>query len=209
MISPEEISALLQVIIVDLVLAGDNAIVVGMVVAGLPKHLRPKAMFIGIAVAALMRIGLAVFTLRLLEIIGLMLAGGLLLLWVCWKLWREIQLQRKLQKEKQHKTANSESASSKSMGQAIFQIVLADISMSLDNVLAVAGVARQHTWVLIVGLTLSVAFMAFAATIISRLLQRHHWIAYVGLAVIFYVSCAMIWDGAQDVIEASNGLFKG
>ena len=209
MISPEEISALLQVIVVDLVLAGDNAIVVGMVVAGLPKHQRPKAMFIGIAAAALMRIGLAVFTLRLLEIIGLMLAGGLLLLWVCWKLWREIQEQRRLREQERHESKTSEPAASKSMGQAIFQIVLADISMSLDNVLAVAGVARQHTWVLIVGLTLSVAFMAFAATIISKLLQRHHWIAYIGLAVILYVSCVMIWDGAHHVLEASNGLFSG
>lgn len=208
MISPEEISALLQVIVVDLVLAGDNAIVVGMVVAGLPKHQRPKAMLIGIAAAALMRIGLAVFTLRLLEIIGLMLAGGLLLLWVCWKLWREIQEQRRLRKNQGTDRSDTESAPSKSMGQAIFQIVLADISMSLDNVLAVAGVARHHTWVLIVGLTLSVAFMAFAATVISKLLQRHHWIAYIGLALIFYVSCAMIWDGAHDVIEASHGLLR-
>jgi len=208
MISPEEISALVQVIIVDLVLAGDNAIVVGMVVASLPKHQRPKAMLIGIGAAALMRIGLAVFTLQLLEIIGLMLAGGLLLLWVCWKLWREIQAQRQLRKDQGTDVPDAESAPSKSMGQAIFQIVLADISMSLDNVLAVAGVARHHTWVLVVGLTLSVAFMLFAATIISKLLQRHHWIAYIGLAVIFYVSCAMIWDGAHDVIEASHGLLR-
>ena len=209
MISPAEISALLQVIVVDLVLAGDNAIVVGLVVAGLPKHQRPMAMFIGIAAAAVMRIGLAVFTLQLLEVIGLMLAGGLLLLWVCWKLWREIQNQRRLQREEKDAGDDSESASPKSMGQAIFQIVLADISMSLDNVLAVAGVARDHTWVLIVGLTLSVAFMAIAATVISKLLQKYHWIAYIGLVVILYVSFAMIWDGAQDVIEASNGLLNG
>ena len=211
MISPSELSALLQVILVDLVLAGDNAIVVGMVAAGLPPGLRGRVIMIGIVAATLLRVTFALVTAQLLQIIGLLLAGGLLLLWVCWKLWREIQSQRReraavaeLEAAGTADVHREAKAPPKSFGQAVVQIVIADVSMSLDNVLAVAGAAREHTWVLVVGLALSVAFMAVAATFIARLLQRHHWIAYIGLVVILYIAGSMIWDGAIEVMEAAE-----
>ena len=206
MISAAEISALLQVIMVDLVLAGDNAIVVGLVAAGLPAEQRKKVIFIGIVGAALMRIAFAAVTVQLLQIIGLILAGGLLLLWVAWKLWRELQLQRVQQLGQEAAVVEGAQPAvqqHKTMGQAVWQIILADVSMSLDNVLAVAGIARDHPVILIIGLALSVAFMAVAATFIARLLNRHHWIAYVGLLVIVYVACQMIWDGSQQILEAA------
>lgn len=206
-VSLSELSALAQVIMVDLVLAGDNAIVVGIVAAGLPADQRPRVIFIGIVAATLMRVAFAVVTVQLLQIIGLMLAGGLLLLWVCWKLWRELRAQRKADNDSAaHEPATLDER--KTVRQAVFQIVIADLSMSLDNVLAVAGIARSHTWVLVVGLALSVAFMALAATVIAKLLTKHPWIAYVGLAIIFYVACSMIWEGSIAVVnnvEASSG----
>ncbi len=217
-----EISAFLQVIMVDLVLAGDNAIVVGMVAAGLPREKRARVIFLGIVAATVMRVGFAVVTTQLLQIIGLTLAGGLLLLWVCWKLWREVEVQRK---EDKAAAAEREGLSGlalanvpkerlpkappKSMRQAVIQIVLADLSMSLDNVLAVAGVAIDHPWVLVFGLALSVALMGAAATVIAKLLKRWHWLVYVGLAIIFYVACHMIWKGSIAVLRATEaaGLF--
>ncbi len=180
-------------------LAGDNAIVIGMVAAGLPAADRKKVIFAGIVAATVMRIMFAAVTVQLLQIVGLVLAGGLLLLWVCWKLWREIQEQRKHHKALTEAPASVEVKPTKTMRQAVVQIVIADLSMSLDNVLAVAGIARDHVWVLVFGLALSVALMGFAATWIARLLERHHWIAYVGLAVIFYVAVSMIFDGVHDV----------
>jgi len=205
MIGLSEISALLQVVVVDLVLAGDNAIVVGMVAAGLPRAQRAKVIFIGIVAATVLRVVFAVVTSQLLQIIGLTLAGGILLLWVCWKLWRELR-----QKPAQDAGVDDPKAGdsverppTKTFRQAVTQIVLADVSMSLDNVLAVAGVARDHTWVLVVGLVLSVAFMGAAAALIAGLLKRFHWIAYVGLAIIFYVACRMIWDGTHEVVKAT------
>jgi len=211
----------LQVIFVDLVLAGDNAIVVGMVASGLPAADRRQVILIGIAAATAMRILFAVVTVQLMKIVGLVLAGGLLLLWVCWKLWREIEDRRKESAAAQavaeaslgedaDEEAGSQSDSSfegprrKSLHQAVTQIVIADLSMSLDNVLAVAGIAREHTWILITGLVFSVAFMGLAAAYIARLLERHHWIAYFGLAVIFYVAVEMIAGGAQDVVFMSQ-----
>ena len=219
-ISIAELSALLQVIFVDLILAGDNAIVVGMVASGLPAADRRRVIIIGIAAATVMRIVFAVVTVQLMKIVGIVLAGGLLLLWVCWKLWREIEQRRKQRvatKAILEATADegvdadpgllTESASAapprKRFRQAIVQIVIADLSMSLDNVLAVAGIAREHTWILVTGLVFSVAFMGLAATYIARLLDRHHWIAYIGLAVIFYVAIEMIAAGAQDVAFVS------
>lgn len=213
-----EVSAFLQVIMVDLVLAGDNAIVVGMVAAGLPKEQRARVIVLGIAAATVMRVGFAVVTTQLLQIIGLTLAGGLLLLWVCWKLWREVETQRKVEKAAAsasdgdgHGLALANvpkerlpSAPPKTMRQAIIQIVLADLSMSLDNVLAVAGVAMDHPWVLVFGLVLSVALMGAAATVIARLLKRWHWLVYVGLITIFYVACRMIWEGSIAVLEATD-----
>ena len=191
----EALNAFLQVLAVDLVLAGDNAIVVGLVAAGLPAHQRTKVILIGIIAATLMRIGFALITVQLLQIIGLVLAGGILLLWVCWKLWREL---KESAAQEAGKTENHEP---KTFGQAVFQIVLADVSMSLDNVLAVAGIARDHPNVLIFGLALSVALMAFGATLIAKLLEKHKWIAYVGLLIILYVALVMIWEGTHEVAQ--------
>ncbi|HTO84530.1 MAG TPA: YjbE family putative metal transport protein [Methylomirabilota bacterium] len=206
MIGFSEISALLQVVMVDLVLAGDNAIVVGMVAAGLPRAQRGKVIFIGIVAATLLRVVFAVVTSQLLQIIGLTLAGGILLLWVCWKLWRELRQKPAPDADVDDAKAGEsvEPPATKTFRQAVTQIVLADVSMSLDNVLAVAGVARDHTWVLVVGLVLSVAFMGAAAALIAGLLKRFHWIAYVGLAIIFYVACHMIWDGSLHVLTAAD-----
>lgn len=188
-------------------LAGDNAIVVGMAAAGLPAPNRRKVILAGIIAATVMRILFALVTVQLLQIVGLVLAGGLLLLWVCWKLWREIrERHRAAAAATGEGTGGGEPRPPKTMRQAIVQIVVADVSMSLDNVLAVAGVARDHTWILVIGLVLSVAFMGIAAAGIARLLERHPWIAYLGLAVIFYVATAMIVDGFQDLSHlAGNG----
>jgi YjbE family integral membrane protein len=209
-ISLSELQALLNVIIVDLVLAGDNAIVVGIAVAGLPAHQRWRVMVFGIAAATLLRIVFASVTVQLLQIIGLLLAGGLLLLWVCWKLWRELRDGRLVDmgahapREVTDEIAPAASPPPKTMKQAVMQIIVADVSMSLDNVLAVAGAAREHAWVLVFGLVLSVAFMGLAAGVIARLLGRYHWIAYVGLAIILYVALRMIVEGTFDVVEATR-----
>jgi YjbE family integral membrane protein len=212
-ISTAELVALAQVVLVDLVLAGDNAIVVGIAVAGLPSAHRLRVMMLGIAAATLLRIVFASFTVQLLQIIGLLLAGGLLLLWVCWKLWRELRSGRLIELPAGHEPREVSAdepgavlpkvAPPKTMRQAVMQIIVADVSMSLDNVLAVAGVAREHAWVLIFGLVLSVAFMGLAAAVIARLLSRYHWIAYVGLAIIFYVALRMIYDGALELLQAA------
>jgi YjbE family integral membrane protein len=212
-ISTAELVALAQVILVDLVLAGDNAIVVGIAVAGLPVQQRWRVMVLGIAAATLLRIVFASFTVQLLQIIGLLLAGGLLLLWVCWKLWRELRSGRLIDVSHGHaprevidqadEAPGATSPPTKTMRQAVTQIIVADVSMSLDNVLAVAGVAREHAWVLVFGLVLSVAFMGLAAAVIARLLSRFHWIAYVGLAIILYVALRMIYDGAVELLAAA------
>lgn len=207
-VSWNELTALMSVIVIDLALAGDNAIIVGMAAAGLRPDLRMRAIVIGIAAATVMRIAFASVTVQLLEIVGLLAAGGLLLLWVSWKLWRE------LREGATHAEAAGEAALEgepvplgpvKTLRQAIIQILVADLTMSLDNVLAVAGAAREHEWVLVVGLALSVAFMGLAASVVARLLLRHRWIAYVGLALIVYVAISMIWDGTAEILVAVNG----
>ncbi len=187
-----------------------------MVAAGLPAADRRRVIIIGIAAATVMRILFAAATVQLMQVVGLVIAGGLLLLWVSWKLWREIEERRKeaaaakavaeatlMATPDEGSEASTESATEApprtSLRQAVVQIVIADLSMSLDNVLAVAGIARAHTWILVTGLVFSVAFMGLAAAYIARLLERHHWIAYIGLAVIFYVAIEMIVGGAQDV----------
>ena len=197
MLFSSEIHALLQVIVVDLVLAGDNAIIVGLVAASVPVEQRKKVILIGILAATVLRILFSFVAVQLLAVTGLIFAGGLLLLWVGWKLWREVEQARK--KAGIDETASKAVPHPKTFRGAVIQIVLADVSMSLDNVLAVAGAARHHTWVLIVGLFLSVALMAVASTYIADLLKRYHWIAYVGLLVIFYIAGAMIWEGAQQL----------
>ncbi len=206
-ISAEALSALLQVIMIDLVLAGDNAIVIGLAAAGLPKAQRTKAILVGIIAATVLRIGFALATTQLLQIVGLLLAGGVLLLWVCWKMWRELRSSHSHEHEAEEALHEAEGADGgaaggaprKTFAQAAWQIVLADVSMSLDNVLAVAGAAHEHPSVLIFGLVLSVALMGVAASFIARLLNKHRWIAYVGLLVILYVSLEMIWRGAHEV----------
>lgn len=200
-----DIAALLTVIAIDVALAGDNALVVGMAAAGLPKALRQRAIVLGIAAAAVLRIVFAGLAQHLMQIVGMTIAGGILLLWVSWKLWREIRAQQS-EAQAAAALANGEEHPAgkvtKTLRQAIIQIFLADLSMSLDNVLAVAGAARDKVWVLVIGLGFSVILMAFAASIIARVIHRHRWIAYVGLVIILYVALAMIWDGTHTVIRA-------
>ena len=207
-VTPEVLTALLQVIMIDLVLAGDNAIVIGLAAAGLPAEKRSKAILIGIVAATLLRIAFASVTTQLLQIVGLVLAGGILLLWVCWKMWRELRTLHSVEAvavdslnfEVHASGTVAARGSQKTFAQAALQIVVADVSMSLDNVLAVAGAARDHMYVLIFGLVLSVALMGVAASFIARLLQHHRWIAYVGLAVILYVALDMIYRGSHELI---------
>ncbi len=184
-----ELAALGQVLLVDITLAGDNAVVVGLAVAGLPRPQQRPAILLGIGAATVLRIVLGALTLQLLAIIGLLLAGGILLLWVAYKMYRELR-----RTPSAHGTAPA-----KSLRAAMLQIVLADLSMSLDNVLAVAGAADGHTWVLIVGLAISVVLMGLAASAVARLLERHRWIAWIGLLVVLGIALKLIWLGGQDV----------
>ena len=206
MISSQSLTALFQVVMIDLVLAGDNAIVIGLAAAGLPEGQRKKAILVGILAATALRIGFAGITVQLLQIIGLLLAGGLLLLWVCWKMWRELQSshhQAAPQSLSAARVATVDAEpSQKTLGQAIWQITLADVSMSLDNVLAVAGAAREHPMILVFGLALSIALMGLAANFIARVLENHRWVAYVGLLIILYVSLDMIYRGGLEVWPA-------
>lgn len=205
LISPSELSALATVIMTDVVLAGDNAIVVGMAAAGLPAEQRRRAILYGIIAATVLRILFALVTTQLLQIIGLMLAGGILLLWVGWKLYRELSTPRAHAEEEGEAVLEGKDVTTrkpKTFRDAVTQIVVADISMSLDNVLAVAGAAHEHPWVLVFGLVLSVALMGVASTVMARLLIRHRWIGYVGLIVILYIALTMMWDGAHQVAQA-------
>jgi len=201
-------AALLQVVLIDLVLAGDNAIVIGLAAAGLSEAQRGKAILIGIVAATLLRILFAGLTMQILQVFGLLFAGGVLLLWVCWKMWRELR-SSSAESIKAREAAgavagtNPEGAPRKTLAQATSQIIVADVSMSLDNVLAVAGAAREHPWVLVFGLILSVAMMGVAASFIARLLQNHRWIAYAGLLVILYVAVEMTYRGTLDIMTAA------
>jgi len=198
---PGALGALVQVVLIDLVMSGDNAIIIGMAVAGLPKENRAKIIFWGVAGATLLRIGFAAVTTQLLQIIGLTLAGGLLLMWVAWRMYRELRLKSR---HAASEMAQAGQAPPKTMRQAMIQIIAADVSMSLDNVLAVAGAARDHIGVLWFGLILSVILMAVASNFIARILDRYHWIAWLGFAIILYVACDMIWDGTHEVVAASR-----
>jgi YjbE family integral membrane protein len=186
--------ALLQVLMIDIVLAGDNAVVIGMAASRVPPALRKKVILWGLGAAVGLRVMLAVIAVQLLEVIGLTLAGGILLLWVCWRMWRDIRGAKNHEEIKLDENAG--------LKNAIIQIVVADISMSLDNVLGVAGAARDHLDVLVIGLLLSVALMGAAANVIARLLEKVRWISYVGLAIVLYVAGKMVWDGAHEVMQA-------
>lgn len=198
-------TALGQVIMIDLVLAGDNAVVIGLAAAGLPQDLRRRAILIGIAAATALRIVFALVATQLLAITGLLLAGGLLLLWVCWKMFEELRLSHKEGDAAAEALSDAPGAPRKTLRQAVTQIIIADVSMSLDNVLAVAGAAHAQPHVLIFGLALSIALMGLAATFIANLLNRHRWIAWVGLLIILYVAAGMIYEGWHDVREATGG----
>ena len=213
LITPQVLSAFFQVIMIDLVLAGDNAIVIGLAAAGLPADQRTKVILIGIAAATALRIVFALLTTQLLQIVGLLFAGGILLLWVCWKMWRELSTPHEVEVDAVEAITEEDinadgtisssgggTGSRKTFAQAAWQIVIADVSMSLDNVLAVAGAARDHPYVLVFGLVLSIALMGVAASFIAKLLNRHRWIAYVGLAIILYVACDMIYRGFFEVL---------
>jgi len=208
-LNPGVLNALLQVVLIDLVLAGDNAIVIGLAAAGLSAAQRGKAILIGIVAATMLRILFAGLATKILQIVGLLLAGGILLLWVCWKMWRELRASPAEPMEAKEAAGaaagtTTEGKPRKTLVQATWQIIVADVSMSLDNVLAVAGVAREHPMIMIFGLALSIAMMGVAASFIARLLQNHRWIAYVGLAVILYVAVEMIFRGALDVMMVAS-----
>ena len=188
--------AFFQVIAIDLVLSGDNAVVIGLAVAGLPSDLRRRAIVFGIVTATVLRIIFAALTVYLLKIPGLLLVGGLLLAWVCWSMWNEIRPGRQ---DEESQVPPDGLGQSISMRKALLNIIIADVSMSLDNVLAVAGAARDHIEILIFGLVLSIALMAFAANFIASLLDRFRWIAYVGLAIIVWVAGDMIYRGGIEV----------
>jgi len=198
---PGALAAFFQVLLIDLVLAGDNAIVVGALAAGLPAAQRRKVIMLGVAAALVLRVAFALLVTQLLQIVGLILAGGLLLLWVAWKMWRELREQKDASPGSDEIVGDERSGLSPAKGfaAAAWGVAIADISMSLDNVLAVAGAAREHPGILIVGLVIAVALMGIAANLIARYIERYRWIAWVGLAVILWVALKMVWDGYHDV----------
>jgi YjbE family integral membrane protein len=204
------LTAFFQVVLIDLALAGDNAVAVGIAAAGLPKRQRRTAIILGLGGAVVMLISFALITTRLLQVVGLLLGGGLLLLWVCWRMWRDLRSQGREQ-EAEGESALEDATGAKigahpkatpkpkTLGRALLQILLADLAMSLDNVLAVAGAARQHPVVLAMGLILSITLTGVAASWIAKLLHRLRWIGYLGLAMVIYVAAHMIWEGARSV----------
>jgi YjbE family integral membrane protein len=203
-LSAGAVAAFFQVVLIDLALAGDNAVAVGMAAAGLPPHQRKKAIALGLGAAVVMLIAFAFVTTQLLRVVGLLLAGGFLLLWVCWKMWRDLRAQgQELDAEGEEALGIDAGArkapKAKTLRAALLQILMADLAMSLDNVLAVAGAARQHPWVLVGGLMLSITLTGLAASWIARLLHRVRWIGYLGLAIVVYVAGHMIWDGLRNV----------
>ena len=197
---PEALSAFVQVLLIDLVLAGDNAIVVGALAAGLPAEQRRRVIILGVVAALVLRIAFALVVSQLLQVVGLILAGGFLLLWVAWKMWRELShTDESPGSEEIEGDERSGMRPAKSFAAAAWGVAIADVSMSLDNVLAVAGAAREHPGILIVGLIFAVALMGVAANLIARYIERYRWIGWGGLLVILWVAGKMIWDGYHDV----------
>jgi len=208
LLSPSALAALLEILAIDIVLAGDNAIVVGALAAGLPAEQRRKVIMVGVIAALVLRIAFALVVTQLLQIVGLVLAGGLLLLWVAWKMWRE--LRHGGESPGSAEVAGDEHSgtrAAKTFASAAWGVALADVSMSLDNVLAVAGAARDHPWVLVFGLILSVLLMGVAANFIAKYIERYRWIAWVGLLVILWVAVKMVWEGAHHVAPVIAPIF--
>ena len=207
------VTAFFQVVLIDVALAGDNAVAVGLVASGLPVKERRRAIFLGLAGAVVMRIGFALIAARLMALVGLLLTGGLLLLWVCWKMWRELRASTRAdeaegraaleeaagQDRASEAAAPSRPRTARTMGSALVQILVADLTMSLDNVLAVAGAAHKHPAVLAAGILISITLMGVAASWIARLLHRLRWIGYLGLVIVLYVAVHMIWEGSRTV----------
>jgi YjbE family integral membrane protein len=210
LMGPGALAALFQVLMIDLVLAGDNAVAVGLAAAGLKTEDRKKAILLGLIAAVVLRIGFALITTQLLGIVGLLFAGGVLLLWVCWKMWRDLRHQDEIGEAALEAATGVDvdsapghanvATSRKTFGSAFLQILIADVSMSLDNVLAVAGAAREHPGILVFGLLMSIALMGVAATWIAKLLHRFRWIGYVGLLIVLYVALHMMWEGHRTVV---------
>jgi YjbE family integral membrane protein len=207
-LTPDAIAAFFEILAIDIVLAGDNAIVVGALAAGLPAEQRRKVIMIGVLAALVLRIGFALIVTQLLQIVGLVLAGGLLLLWVAWKMWRELRHRGESPgSDEIVGDEHSGTRAAKSFASAAWGVAVADVSMSLDNVLAVAGAARDHPWVLVFGLILSVILMGVAANFIARYIERYRWIAWVGLLVILWVALKMVWEGAHHVAPVIAPIF--
>lgn len=217
LLNAAEFASLASVILIDVVMSGDNAVIIGLAAAGLPADMRRKVIVFGILGATVLRIAFASVTVQLLEIIGLTLAGGILLLWVAWRMWRELRAQSPAAAQAAGASACSDAsgavgaqgsnpggAGRKTFRQAFISIIVADLSMSLDNVLAVAGAAQGHTYILAIGLGLSIVLMGVAANFIARVLEKHHWVAYVGLAVVAYVALDMIYRGSMEVMAATH-----
>jgi YjbE family integral membrane protein len=209
--APGAFAILLQVILIDAVLAGDNAIVVGSLAAGLPTAERKKVIAIGIGAALVLRIAFALVVTQLMQIVGLVLAGGLLLMWVAWRMYRDLRPSRAIIDVPGPDDFESVTGPppAKSFAAAAWSVAIADVSMSLDNVLAVAGAAREHPEVMIIGLVVSVALMGVAANFIAKYIERYRWIAWVGLLVIVYVAGKMIWEGWHDVAPVVQPLIGG
>jgi YjbE family integral membrane protein len=208
LLSPS-LAAFLQVILIDIVLAGDNAVVIGLAAACVPKPERRRVIFWGLAAAVVFRVALATMTATILAVIGLTFAGGILLLWVSWRLYRDLKRPHEdvvgAQTIGEHGKIGPSAlpTASTHVRRAILRIAIADVSMSLDNVLAVAGAAMNHVWVLTAGLALSVALMGFAAAAIANVLHRHPWISYAGLVIVVYVALRMIWLGAMQIAHVA------
>ena len=198
-LTPAGFLVLGQVILIDLTMAGDNVVIMGTLTSGLPARERRKVIMFGVGMAMVFLIGFALIATQLLRITGLLLAGGLLLLWVAYNMYRELRPARIVVADDPDTIAVEGAPASKTFIQAALQVTLADLSMSLDNVLAVAAAARDHPAVLFIGLALSVTLMGLAANLVARLVQRYHWIAWGGLAMILYVALKMIWEGADQV----------
>lgn len=197
----EEILKILQIIFADIILSGDNAIVIGMAAAGIEEKKRKKVIAFGMGLAALLRVAFAVVASYLIRIPGILLVGGLLLAWVCWRFYRDLAESRKAKKAEAAGIEPPAPAKSQKLRSALYTIAAADISMSIDNVLAVAAIAREDTALLVFGLALAIAFMAFCATLIMRLMTRFPWLSYAGLAFLAYLTAVMIWDGSTELVR--------